>query len=121
MFLIAFDVDDTLNISEGPIHIDWMTELLLAGHAVGICGNWPLFVKEVDQWYLMCSFFGPINESKAEYLTTLKHVIEAERYIMIGNYEPDFFEALQAGWEFMTEHEGNEWLKESIGTLEIKI
>jgi hypothetical protein len=40
MKLYAFDVDDTLEISNGPVCLADMQALRNSGHIIGLCGNW---------------------------------------------------------------------------------
>ena len=58
--LYAFDVDETLEISDGPISLGMLRELRQAGHITGLCGNWALFVRSIPVWHHLVSFIGPI-------------------------------------------------------------
>ncbi len=40
MAVYAFDVDDTLEVSEGPVKLSDLVDLREHGHIVGLCGNW---------------------------------------------------------------------------------
>lgn len=111
----AFDVDETLEISNGPIKIADIKALYDAGHIVGICGNWSHFVKVVPEWYKMVSFIGQFYgyTSKTVFLSQLKSAINVEEYIMIGN-DPAHFgnsndiqAAKEAGWTFIREDQFN--------------
>jgi hypothetical protein len=107
----AFDVDDTLEISDGPVTLDSLRALKGAGHIVGLCGNWVLFVKLVPDWHCIVSFLGPIQfSSKADFLAQLKMYIRASEFILVGNdpestpgSSDDKSAALQAGWQFIRE------------------
>ena len=60
MKLYAFDVDDTLEISNGPVRLADMQALRNSGHIIGLCGNWGLFTRSVGNWYEHVSFIGPM-------------------------------------------------------------
>ena len=100
-------MDQTLQISDGPVHIDVLSRLRSEGHIVGICGNWPLFTQKIAGWHYLVSFIGPIGTSKAAFLSNLKAFIQADNYIMVGNdngseYD-DRHEAISAGYHFIAE------------------
>jgi hypothetical protein len=91
-----------------------------AGHIVGICGNWSLFVRVVPDWNKMVSFVGQFyhHMSKAEFLKYLKDAMVADEYVLIGN-DPahfgnsnDIHAAHEAGWAFVREDKFNltDWL-----------
>jgi hypothetical protein len=109
--LYAFDVDETLEISDGPISVEMLRKLCQAGHIIGLCGNWALFVRAVPAWHHLVSFLGPIQTaSKADFLGQLRMYIPASDYIMVGNdpatglgNSPDREMAAQAGWRFIRE------------------
>ena len=111
--LYAFDVDETLEISDGPISVEMLREVRQAGHIIGLCGNWALFVRRVPAWHHLVSFLGPIQSaSKAGFLGQLRMYIRASDYIMVGNdpttglgNSPDREAAAQAGWRFIREAE----------------
>ena len=42
MRLYAFDVDDTLELSGGPVRLSDVVRLRRDGHIVGLCGNWAI-------------------------------------------------------------------------------
>ena len=111
----AFDVDETLDISNGPISVSSIKQLYDAGHIVGICGNWSHFVRVVPNWNKMVSFVGQFYgyTSKTVFLTQLKNAIKVDEYIMIGN-DPAHFgnsndiqAAQEAGWTFIREDQFN--------------
>jgi len=85
--LYAFDVDETLEISGGPIKLDQMTQLRNEGHIVGICGNWIIFVQAVTGWHDLVSFLSIGIGEKSEFLNQIKQYIRAEEYIMVGRRE----------------------------------
>ena len=47
MKIYAFDVDDTLEVSGGPISILSVGSLKPQGHIVGLNGNWAVVVQTV--------------------------------------------------------------------------
>jgi uncharacterized SAM-dependent methyltransferase len=109
--VFAFDVDETLDISNGPIGVKVIELLYNAGHIVGICGNFPQFIREVPNWNKMVSFIGQFYPllTKDQFLTQIKTYVQADEYIMIGN-DPahygnsnDIDAALKAGWTFVRE------------------
>ena len=93
--LYSFDVDETLEISNGPVKLQSMMDLRVAGHIVGICGNWGLFCSRVQGWHNLASFVnccfvaqdqtGKIYGDKGWFLGQLKMYIPAEEYIHVGN------------------------------------
>jgi hypothetical protein len=111
MKLYAFDVDDTLEVSGGPISIASVGDLRDQGHIVGINGNWAVVVKTVSMWHRIFSFIGPMEMSKDSFLNQLKAYIRAEDYIMVGNIKgvsgasDDQGAADLAGWRFIKESE----------------
>jgi hypothetical protein len=111
MKIFAFDVDQTLEISEGPVPIAALAALRDEGHVVGLCGNWALVVRGVPKWPRLVSFLGPIACTKAEQLAQLKQYVPADDYVMVGNDpaifgdSPDREAAAEAGWRFLREVE----------------
>jgi hypothetical protein len=110
MRLYAFDVDDTLEISNGPVRLKAMQALRNSGH-VGLCGNWGLFTRSVPDWYDRVSFIGPMRLTKPDYLIELRTYVLAESYVMVGN-DPRIFgasddatAAREAGFRFIREFE----------------
>jgi len=77
--LYAFDVDETLEISGGPIKLDQMTQLRNEGHIVGICGNWIIFVQAVTGWHDLVSFLSIGIGEKSEFLNQIKQYIRSSR------------------------------------------
>jgi hypothetical protein len=111
MKLYAFDVDDTLEISAGPVRLADLRELRDAGQIVGLCGNWGLFTRSVPDWQDRVSFVGPILTSKSEFLIELRAHVRADDYVLVGN-DPRIFgasddaaAARQAGFRFIREFE----------------
>jgi hypothetical protein len=111
MRLYAFDVDDTLEISNGPVRLADLQALRISGHIVGLCGNWGLFTRSVANWYDYVSFIGPMRLTKSDYLIELRTYVCAESYVMVGN-DPRIFgasddatAARDAGFRFIRESE----------------
>lgn len=111
--VFAFDVDETLSISNGPINVKVLKILYDMGYIVGICGNWSHFVRVVPDWNKMVSFIGQFYgyTSKEVFLTQIKNSVQADEYIMIGN-DPahygasnDIEAARLANWNFVREDE----------------
>ena len=111
MIIFAFDVDHTLEISEGPVQLAALATLRQQGHVVGLCGNWALLVQRVTDWPRLVSFLGPIACTKVDQLAQLKQYVPADDYVMVGNdptifgNSPDREAADEAGWRFLREAE----------------
>ncbi|TMB06219.1 MAG: hypothetical protein E6J70_00890 [Deltaproteobacteria bacterium] len=111
MMIYAFDVDDTLEISGGPVRLAELVVLRRAGHVLGLCGNWAVVTATVPRWHRLFSFIGPMETSKASFLAQVKRHCAADDYVMIGNdplvfgQSPDREAAEQAGWRFLREAE----------------
>jgi hypothetical protein len=109
MKIYAFDVDDTLEVSCGPISIVSVGSLKPEGHIVGLNGNWAVVVQSVPLWHRIFSFIGPMEMSKDIFLNQLKTYIPADDYIMVGNIKgvsgasDDEGAANLAGWRFIRE------------------
>ena len=109
MKLYAFDVDETLTISGGPVHVVKLRALHNNGHVVGICGNFAVLTAKVPDWHRFISFIGQMEMSKPAFLTQLKRHIPAEEYIMVGNIpgvsgsSADQPAAAEAGFRFISE------------------
>ena len=108
--VFAFDVDDTLAVSNGPVAVAALQDLVAEGHVVGLCGNWAVFVQAVPDWHRLISFLGPFSVTKAEFLVQLRLHVPAAEYVMVGNdpatglgSSPDRSSAEQAGWRFIRE------------------
>lgn len=85
MRVYAFDVDETLEIANGPVTLASMQELRDAGNVVGICGNWAGFVQSVRDWHKRVSFVGQMYLSKELFLNQIGVFVPAEEHIMVGN------------------------------------
>ena len=107
--MYAFDVDETLEISGGPVLLNDLIVLRQAGHCLGLCGNWGLATQLIRNWHVLFSFVGPLGTPKDEMLRMLSSYILAEECILVGN-DPALFGASNdveaarlAGWRFLTE------------------
>lgn len=110
----AFDVDETLEISNGPVTLAMVQELRDQGHIVGICGNMQVICR-VPDWHHRISFLGQGFLPKHLFLHGLKINIPAEDYVMVGNIKGRVNslgvttnsncseEAAIAGWRFIVE------------------
>ena len=108
--LYAFDVDDTLEVSDGPVTVAALRALVDHGHIVGLCGNWAVFVRAIPDWHRVVSFLGPFHVTKADFLVQLRLHVPASDYVMVGNdpstgrgSSADRAAAEQAGWRFILE------------------
>ncbi len=103
----AFDVDETLEVSAGPIRLQALVELVNQGHIVGICGNWSVLTHHMPGWQRVISFLS-IGD-KAEFLQTIARDVPADGYVMVGNVvgvsgaSDDQRAARRAGWRFIRE------------------
>lgn len=115
--IYAFDVDETLEISNGPVTLAMLMQLRVEGHIVGLCGNWGLFLNRVDGWQHLISFYNA-GQVKNVFLWELRKHAPADEYIMVGNVGPlcsrtynvpqtggsdDMSQAAGAGWRFIRE------------------
>lgn len=122
---MLFDVDECLEISNGPVTLQSMMDLRIQGHIVGLCGNLTKFCCEVKGWEHLISFTMNFDTfralggllPKSVYLLAFKEVNFplAEEYIMVGNIfgaknslgfvcgSHDSEEAAKAGWRFIKE------------------
>ena len=109
MKIYAFDVDDTLEVSGGPVSIESVRSLKSEGHIVGLNGNWVVVVRSAPQWHRIFSFIGPMDMSKDTFLNQLRTYIRADDYVMVGNIKgvsgasDDEGAANLAGWRFIKE------------------
>jgi hypothetical protein len=109
MKIYAFDVDDTLEVSAGPVTISSVLTLRNEGNIVGLNGNWAVAVRNLPMWHHIFSFIGPMEMSKHVFLTQLKTHIPADEYIMVGNIlgvsgaSDDQGAATLARWRFIKE------------------
>ena len=114
MKVYAFDVDECLEISNGPVKLISMMELRDQGHIIGIAGNWGLFCSRVESWQWLVSFLS-VGLEKGEWLEHFKRYVIANEYIMVGNVfgeknslgfvcqSRDSEAAAKAGWRFIKE------------------
>ena len=114
MIVYAFDVDETLEVSGGPIELNDLVELAICGaHINGICGNWAILCASWPKWYKRISFLGPAHDgfTKPEFLGQIKRYVSADDYVLVGNdhskrafASPDDKRAAdEAGWRFISE------------------
>ena len=121
-YVYAFDVDHTLEISDGPVPISHLEMLHSLGHIVGICGNFARLVQSVPTWKLWCNFIGSMAMTKADFLLQIKTYVPAHNYYMVGNdarikqyLHPVSFDGLfaeEAGWNFILEEKWAEHFKQ---------
>ncbi len=94
----AFDVDECIETSNGPVTVQMLRDLRKDGHIVGICGNLSAFLPHIQDWYEFISFtmnfdfgfngwYGMGLIPKAIWLHCFQHVAcpGCEEYIMVGN------------------------------------
>jgi hypothetical protein len=109
MKIYAFDVDDTLEISAGPVSITSVRRLKVEGNIVGLNGNWAVAVQKLADWYSLFSFIGPMEMPKHAFLSQIKTHVRADDYVMVGNIlgvsgaSDDQGAASLAGWRFIKE------------------
>jgi len=109
MKVYAFDVDETLEVSGGPVTLEMMVQLKRQGHIVGLCGNWALFCNVVNSWHNLISFVNAGCPDKESLLMNLMTYLRAEEFIMVGNIlgvsggSDDQGAAQRAGWRFIKE------------------
>lgn len=107
----AFDVDHTIEVSEGPVPISALALLRKQGHIVGLCGNWAVFVERTPNWTDLVSFMGPHGTPKEQFLESIRGSIKADRYVLVGNIQgvsgasDDQGAAARSRWEFIKESE----------------
>ena len=109
MKIYAFDVDDTLEVSGGPVSIVSVGSPKAEGHIVGLNGNWAggssIGAAVAPHFQLHC----PMEMSKDIFLDQLKNYIPADDYIVVGNIKgvsgvsDDEGVANLAGWRFIKE------------------
>ncbi|MDE2095628.1 MAG: hypothetical protein KGL39_00095 [Patescibacteria group bacterium] len=116
----AFNVDHTLEISNGPVTLQSMEDLRKDGHIIGICGNMEVFCRLPD-WHKRISFIGQSYLPKEQFLYGLSaNIKNAEGFYMVGNIGPqsalafgvketgaseDMIAAKLAGWNFISEQD----------------
>jgi hypothetical protein len=105
----AFDVDETLEVSGGPVTLAMLAELRAQGHVVGICGNWGAFVQRVQGWWNLISFHNAGTPNKETHLINLKQYTPGDDFVLVGNIlgvsgsSDDQGAAARAGWRFIRE------------------
>ena len=112
MKVYAFDVDETLYLSHGPVQWEALVALRAEGHVLGLCGNWAAVTMQVPEWHRVLSFIGPslIGTDKTHSCRDQTYV-PAEEHVMVGNdhslrayVSPDDRGAADAaGWRFLSE------------------
>ena len=111
MVVYAFDVDETLEVSNGPVQLFDLVKLRECGHIVGLCGNWAMVTRHCPDWHHICSFVGPCGIEKDDFLCQLRQYIPGHDYVMVGNIlgisgaSDDRGAAERAGWRFIQERE----------------
>ncbi|HKY39643.1 MAG TPA: hypothetical protein VJN18_27080 [Polyangiaceae bacterium] len=108
----AFDVDDTLEVSNGPVAVAALRALADEGDVVGLCGNWAVLVRAVPDWHRFVSFLGPFHVTKPAFLIQLRLHVPASDFVMVGNdpstghgSSADRSAAEQAAWRFLLERD----------------
>lgn len=106
--IYLFDVDETLEISGGPVTFQSIIDLKAQGNIVGLCGNWGLITRNTRGWENLFSLIN-IGAEKVAFMQHILRYIPAEDYIMVGNRKgglsPDDEELtrLAGGWRFIAE------------------
>jgi hypothetical protein len=85
LIVYAFDVDETLEISGGPVKLSDLQALRDQGHIVGICGNWAGFIHRVAGWQNLVSFVNAGTPNKETHLAELRKWIPADDFVFVGN------------------------------------
>jgi hypothetical protein len=107
----AFDVDETIEVSAGPVPLAALAELRKNGCIVGLCGNWAVFVERTPNWHEYVSFMGPHGTPKETFLESMRASLKADDYVMVGNIKgvsgasDDQGAAERSGWRFIRETE----------------
>ena len=111
LVVYAFDVDETLEVSNGPVKLVDLAQLREDGHIVGLCGNWAMVTLHCPGWHHICSFVGPCGIEKHDFLRQMRQYIPGRDYVMVGNIlgisgaSDDRGAAERAGWRFIKESE----------------
>lgn len=109
MKVYVFDVDETLEISNGPIPLSSLLELREQGHIVGLCGNWGYFCRIVPNWHKIISVIVNLGTPKDWAMAHFRQNVLAEEFVMVGNIlgvsgaSDDKGAAERAGWRFIKE------------------
>ncbi|MDE2095625.1 MAG: hypothetical protein KGL39_00080 [Patescibacteria group bacterium] len=91
---MLFDVDETLEISQGPISLSSLMRLRQEGHIVGLCGNLHCFMERVPKWWEYISFtlnfdtlitLGGLLPKEYWLRTFLVSCRNADDYVLVGN------------------------------------
>ena len=102
-------MDETLEVSQGPVKMVDLVTLRADGHIVGLCGNWAMVTQHYADWHHVCSFVGPCGIEKHDFLRQLCQHIPVDDYVMVGNIlgvsgtSDDRGAAERAGWRFIQE------------------
>lgn len=105
----ALNVDETLEVSKGPVRLSDLATLVEQGHIVGLCGNWAMVTLNCTGWHHIFSFLGPCGLEKHEFLKQLRDNIPGDDYVMVGNIlgisgaSDDSGAAERASWRFIQE------------------
>lgn len=111
MKIYAFDVDETLEVSAGPITFQILADLYKEGHILGLCGNYAMVTRFVDNWHRLFSFIGPMEMTKEAFLLQLRNYVPCEEVVMVGNIKgvtgrsDDEGAAKRAGIRFIKEQD----------------
>ena len=89
MKIYAFDVDDTMEMSGGPVTISMVENEYRAGNLIGLLGNWMLAIQSWSDWWIAISFLyfqgdSPSGE-KDYWMWVIKRAVIAQEYVMVGN------------------------------------
>lgn len=114
MAVYLFDVDETLEVSNGPVKLDSLKELRDQGHVVGLCGNWAAFCQRVAGWQHLVSLMN-VGLPKDVFMMHLRQYVPADDYVLVGNQlgrtnslgfvcgSDCSAHAQRAGWRFLLE------------------
>lgn len=94
MILFALDCDGSIDVSQGPIPVNLLYELVNKGHQIIIVSPSP-FCIGID-----LPHYSPLFTRRHENLNYLKNTISADRYIYVGDTESDLQSAQMAEWDF---------------------
>ena len=109
--IYAFDVDETLEVSGGPILLTTLRDIRARQNLVlmGLCGNFAVVTMRIHWWHDLFHFIGPMSMTKDEFLRQIKTYVPASDYVMVGNIlgvsgkSDDAGAAARAGWRFIRE------------------
>lgn len=106
----AFDVDDTLEVSGGPVKISSIVEIKSERTLILLAGNWAVVTSQVHNWQYLFSGMN-VGIAKEVFLAEIKKYIQSNEYIMVGNVKngthksDDKGAAGTAGWRFISEQQ----------------